>query len=72
MSINNAPAGSNGSAAFSVNLQAPGGTSLAGKQITLTATDSAGNTSQFSACSAYQCDVVFRHGFDTATGEKCP
>ena len=72
MSINNAPAGSNGSAAFSVNLQAPGGISLAGKQITLTATDSAGNTSQFSACSAYQCDVVFRHGFDTATGEKCP
>jgi hypothetical protein len=72
MSINNAPAGSNGSAAFSVNLQAPSGISLAGKQITLTATDSAGNTSQFSACSAYRCDVVFRHGFDTAAGEKCP
>lgn len=72
MSISNAPAGSNGISAFSVTLQAPGGISLAGKQITLTATDSTGNTSQFSACSTYQCDVIFRHGLDSSTGEKCP
>jgi hypothetical protein len=72
LSINNATFGSNGSAAFSMNLQSPNGISLAGKQITLTATDSAGNTSQFSACTAYLCDVIFRHGLDTTTAEKCP
>ena len=46
--------------------------SLTGRYITATATDAYGNTSQFSACKPYQCDVIFRHGFDTATGESCP
>ena len=72
VTISNASSGSNGSIAFSVPLQAPSWLNLAGKQITFTATDSAGNTSQFSACNAYDCDVIFRHGFDTAMGEKCP
>jgi parallel beta-helix repeat protein len=35
-----------------------------GAAITATATDDAGNTSEFSACSAYIDDRIFRNGFD--------
>jgi len=72
VTISNATSGNNGSVIFSVPLQAPSWLNLAGKEITFTTTDSGGNTSQFSACSAYDCDVIFRHGFDTTAGEKCP
>lgn len=70
--ISNAPSGNNGSVSFSLPFNVEAGGNLAGRVITLTATDSIGNTSQFSACHAYQCDVIFRHGFDSAAGEKCP
>jgi hypothetical protein len=40
--------------------------------ISLTAPDVAGNTSQFSDYRPYTCDVIFKHGFDTATADKCP
>lgn len=71
-SISNAPSGNNGSTSFSIPISVASNESLAGKQITLTATDAAGNTSTFSKCMAYTCDVIFKHGFDSATGEKCP
>lgn len=71
-SISNAPSGNNGSVSFSIPVNAVPGGSLAGQQITLTATDAAGNTSTFSKCKPYTCDVIFRHGFDTTTAEKCP
>jgi hypothetical protein len=71
-SITNAPVGNNGSTSFTIPISVASGGSLAGKQITLTATDAAGNTSTFSKCMAYTCDVIFKHGFDTATAEKCP
>lgn len=60
----------NGSGSFQFAFTSP--ISLAGRYITATAIDSNGNTSEFSACQPYQCDVIFRHGFDNATGEKCP
>jgi len=71
-SITNAPSGNNGNTSFSIPIDAGPGGSLAGQQITLTATDAAGNTSTFSKCMAYTCDVIFKHGFDSTTAEKCP
>lgn len=58
-----------GTGTFSFNILSP--LSLSGRYITATAIDSSGNTSQFSACQPYLCDVIFRHGFDSATAEKC-
>ena len=59
----------NGSGAFEVELTSPVG--LYGKWISATATDSSGNSSELSACVAYTCDVIFRHGFEGAA-EVCP
>ncbi len=69
--ISNQSNGGNGSIVFSVPLQWSAG-NLAGKAITLLARDAQGNTSEFSQCSAYQCDTIFAHGFDSAVGETCP
>jgi len=71
-SISNAPIGNNGSTSFSIPISVGPGGNLAGQQITLTATDAAGNTSTFSKCMPYTCDVIFSHGYDSPTGEKCP
>lgn len=60
----------NGSGAFSFNFTSA--FSLSGRYITATAIDGYGNTSEFSPCKLYQCDVIFRHGFDGSTGEHCP
>ena len=62
----------NGTGYFSFNFATPSSQSLSGRYITLTAIDSKRNTSEFSACKAYLCDVIFRHAFDTLAGEKCP
>lgn len=69
--INNALTGQNGSASFSIPFT-NGGVSLATRVITLTAADIPGNTSELSAPVVYQCDVIFAHGFDDTTGDKCP
>jgi len=60
----------NGSGTFSFNFTSA--YSLSGRYITATAIDGYGNTSEFSACKLYQCDVIFRHGFEGSTGEHCP
>lgn len=59
----------NGSGTFDVALASPSG--LYGKAISATATDSSGNSSELSACIAYVCDVIFRHGFEGGA-ETCP
>ncbi|MFC5487665.1 right-handed parallel beta-helix repeat-containing protein [Dokdonella soli] len=71
-SITNSPSGNNGSVSFSIPFNVEPGGSLAGRLISLTATDAAGNTSQFSGYMPYTCDVIFKYGFDSATAEKCP
>lgn len=70
--INNALSGQNGSASFRMAFQGTAATSLASRVITLTAADSAGNTSELSVPVAYQCDVIFAHDFDDAIGDQCP
>lgn len=60
----------NGSGTFSFDFASS--TSLTGRYFTATAIDSNGNTSQFSTCKAYQCDVVYRQGFDVVSSETCP
>ncbi len=69
--ISNASPGIDGSDAFSISFSSPT-VSLAGRQITLTAIDSNGNTSEFSESVTYLCDVIFRNGYDDSEGEKCP
>jgi parallel beta-helix repeat protein len=41
---------------------------LSGRKITATATDSAGNTSEFSACATYFNDTIFANGFEQPPG----
>lgn len=50
--------------AFSASLD------LTGTSISATATSNTGDVSEFAACRAYNCDVIFRHDFDKATGES--
>jgi hypothetical protein len=70
VSISNQNAGGNGSVIFNVPLNWTG--DLSNRAITLIARDSAGNTSEFSQCSVYTCDTIFKHGVDDATAETCP
>jgi hypothetical protein len=60
-----------GRATFVVAVSSPG-VSLAGRKITLTATDSLGNTSEFSFRADYQCDRTFASGFDDLHVDACP
>jgi hypothetical protein len=68
VSINQAAMGGDGDASFSVQ-EGPGdfggiGYIPDGLGITATATDSVGNTSEYSACIVYRSDTIFVNGFD--------
>jgi parallel beta-helix repeat protein len=69
--IVHAPVGANGHTSFHLPYSSPA-QSLFGAQITLLATDSLGNTSQFSAAVTYLCDVIFRNSFDNGQSDGCP
>lgn len=60
----------NGSVVFDWPLSST--SALYGKFITATATSAGGNTSEYSACVAYDCDQIFGHGFDDAYAQTCP
>jgi len=63
----------NGTGQFNVRVVGvPGASNLAGRYITLTATNALGDTSEFSACVAYVCDQIFAQGFDTSIADGCP
>lgn len=70
VTISNQNAGGNGSVIFNVPLNWTG--DLSNRAITLIARDVAGNTSEFSQCSAYTCDTIFKQGVDDAIAESCP
>ena len=59
------PLGGQGSVDFSIPfaLNAPA-TITFGSAITATATDSNGNTSEFSKCFSYVSDEIFKNGFE--------
>lgn len=71
VTISNASPGFDGFATFHIPFSSPS-ISLTSHSISALATSSDGDTSEFSACRAYNCDVIFRHGFDSAAGESCP
>jgi hypothetical protein len=59
--------GDQGVVSFSIALRVtPPAVFMTGTTITTTATDSDGNTSEFSACIAYVDDTIFADGFDPA------
>jgi hypothetical protein len=65
VSITNAPIGNNGSASFSIDL--PANSVLEGTVLTAVLSDDPDNSSEFSACLAYetlQCRELFRDGFE--------
>ena len=70
--INNAPSGQNGSASFRLGPISISSGTLANRWFALTATDGAGNTSEFSFRVQYQCDVIFANGLDNASSNTCP
>lgn len=70
--IDNAPAGQNGSTSFRLGPITYSGGTLANRWFALTATDGAGNTSEFSFRSQYQCDIIFANGVDNAVSNACP
>ncbi|MBX3692299.1 right-handed parallel beta-helix repeat-containing protein [Dokdonella sp.] len=59
----------NGQAIFDLPIESA--TPLYGQIITATATGASGNTSEYSTCVAYACDIIFRHGFE-GNAETCP
>lgn len=69
--IANAAAGQNGSTSFKLPFPSSSA-SLAGRAITLTAIDYEGDSSEYSEPVAYQCVVIFAHGFDDGVGDRCP
>jgi hypothetical protein len=63
----------NGTGQFNVRvLGVPGAANLADRFITLTATNANGDTSEFSACTAYVCDQIFAQAFDNNLADSCP
>lgn len=70
-SIFGAPTGQNGHTNFRIAFKSPS-VALAGRWFSLTAIDSAGNTSEFSFSVPYLCDVIFRNGLDDGEGDACP
>lgn len=65
--------GFNGTVQFDLALPvASGVASLDGRAITATVTDADGDTSEFSACIAYDCDQIFAHDLDSASAASCP
>jgi len=56
--------GGNGAASIDANLTSRTAPLFGGDGITATATDSIGNTSEFSACVVYHDDTIFADGFD--------
>jgi len=70
--IDNAPGGQNGSTSFRFGPFSNTGPSLANRWFALTATDTDGNTSEFSFRVQYQCDVIFANGVDNAVSNACP
>lgn len=66
--IDNASSGSNGSVIVDIPLSG----NLVGREFTLVARDTQGNTSEFSHCAPYQCDQIFGYGLDRATADTCP
>ena len=71
VTISNATPGFNGFAVFHIPFKSPS-IDLTSHSISALATSSSGDVSEFSPCKAYNCDVIFRHGFDSAAGESCP
>lgn len=70
-SIFSAPSGQNGHVNFRIVFDSPS-VALAGRWFSLTAIDSAGNTSEFSFSAPYLCDVIFRNAFDNGESDACP
>jgi len=52
---------------FAVTIKSPFFYGFASRAVTTTATDAAGNTSEFSACTTYVDDSIFSDGFDEPT-----
>jgi len=53
-------------------LGVPGAANLADRFITLTATNTNGDTSEYSACMVYVCDQIFAQAFDNSLADTCP
>ncbi len=70
--ISNAQTGLNGFTTFRFGPISLSSGSLANRWFALTATDGAGNTSEFSYRAQYQCEVIFTNGFDNAANNGCP
>ena len=66
--IDNAGSGGNGSVIVDIPLAG----NLVGREFTLVARDTQGNTSEFSHCAPYLCDQIFGYGLDGATADTCP
>jgi parallel beta-helix repeat protein len=67
--IDNQQPGSNGTAVFDLPVESA--FNLQPRYITATITDAQGNTSEFSDCQAYDCDVIFSYDHDSASAERC-
>lgn len=61
-----------GSGNGSVIVDVPVTGTLVGRQLTLVARDAAGNSSEFSNCVPYHCDVIFAYGLDGSSADTCP
>ena len=47
-------------------------TALSNRAISVTATDTQGNTSELSNCETYVCDEIFGYGFELGPAQTCP